>query len=117
VRDEWVGFRDMMIVLVSSFFPAMMMKYDVQVSCGDICLLVDSLLWQSWSTRSLLVSPWTDQSVAAIETVAILNAETISWKSLTWVKESDWKLLVLQDVDIDFHSSAVSLPALLQQQW
>lgn len=117
VRDEWVGFRDMMIVLVSSFFPAMMMKYDVQVSCGDICLLVDSLLWQSWSTRSLLVSPWTDLSVAAIETVAILNAETISWKSLTWVKESDWKLLVLKDVDIDFHSSAVSLPALLQQQW
>jgi hypothetical protein len=34
----------MMIVLVSSFFPAVMMKYDAQVSCGDTCLLVDSLL-------------------------------------------------------------------------
>ncbi len=43
MRDEWVGFRDMMIVLVS-IFPAVMMKYDAQVSCGDTCLLVDSLL-------------------------------------------------------------------------
>ncbi len=78
VRDEWVGFRDMIIVLVSSFFPAVMMKYDAQVSCGDTCLLVDSLLWQSWSTRSLLASPWTNLPVAVIESVGNLLPE---WKN------------------------------------